>query len=92
MLVIHRYLGFYSSGPSPVLFTGPVLIIGPVLFTGPVLIISPVLFTGHVLIIGPVLFTGPDFFRIRSHLLHRSHYTLHHEFGPDSFYWSHLLI
>ena len=35
MLVTHRYLGFYSSGPGPILFTGPVLIIGSVSFTGP---------------------------------------------------------
>ena len=64
MLVIHRYLGFYPSGPGLILFTGPVLIIGSVLFTGPAFSGSGI--TGYT---GPLIpyttvttqsaFTGP---------------------------------
>ena len=64
MLVIHRYFGYYSSGPSPVLFTGPVLIIGSVLLTGPTFSGSDLTgYTGPIVLYTAVptqsVFTGP---------------------------------
>ena len=64
MLVIHRYLGFNSSGPGPILFTGPVLVIGSVLFTGPAFSGSSLTgYTGPIVLYTTVptqsVFTGP---------------------------------
>ena len=63
-LFIHRYLGSYSSGPGPILFTGPVLIIGSILFTGPAFSGSGLTgYTGPVVLYTTVPtqseFTGP---------------------------------
>ena len=64
MVVIHRYLNFYSSGPGHILFTGPVLIISSVLFTGPAFSGSGLTgYTGPIVLYTTVptqsVFTGP---------------------------------